>query len=646
MDDEISEVPFIIILKGCNADHSEALEKLIHTTLTDLFYQGISIDLIENAIHQLEFHRSEIIGDHVPFGLSLFMRSALLQQHGGNPEHGLKIHSLFENMRRRNLEDPSYFVNLLKKHLIDNPHFVRVTLVPDKELAAQEHEQEKAALQAIQAKLSKQERQKIVQQALELEAFQQKQAEENIDILPKVSLKDVPHAVRTFDLGHQKMGNLELFHHHCFTNGIVYTDLVFDLPAIDEEDLPYVRLFATLLSQMGCNGRDYAKNLEFIQANTGGIHASLTFNLQANNHSSFSPSLYLRGKALHRKAHNLFTLLGDMATSVDFTDHGRLKEVIHKQFTAMQSNFSQSALKYAINLSASGLDVPSKIANLWYGLDYFWAIKELAQDFHNRADWLIDKLQTLQQKLLLTSNPHLIITSDAATFDEIHDHGFYGLTKLDSNPSTKWHGHYPLTPSYTHARIIASPIAFTGQVMETVSYIHPDAAPLNVASFLFDNLTLHTSLREKGGAYGGGAVSNAMSGTLYFYAYRDPNILTSLEAFHQCVQEVLQGNFDDSDLEEAKLEMVQSMDSPVAPGNRGELAYSWLREGKTTEMRQAFRDRMLSLTQKDVIHAVQKHVLPKMDSAATVVFAGKELLEKENAKLIAQGLPPFPIEPI
>ena len=107
---------------------------------------------------------------------------------------------------------------------------------------------------------------------------------------------------------------------------------------------------------------------------------------------------------------------------------------------------------------------------------------------------------------------------------------------------------------------------------------------------------------------------------------------------------MLKGDFEEIDLIEAKLEMIQGLDMPAAPGSRGDIAYGALREGRTLEIRQAFRDRVLSLTKKDVIGAVQRHLVPNMQQAATVVFAGRELLEKENAKLVASGLPPFPIE--
>lgn len=646
LDTEISEVPMIFCFKGCNAESANAIEALVKTILQDIVKQGVPLIAIDNAMHQLEFFRSEITGDYAPFGLSLFMRSALLMQHGGNAENGLKIHSLFDKIRQYNIEDPGYFGKLIQKYLLDNLHFARVILIPDKTLAAKELEDERAALAAIQKKLTPSQTQEIIDKTAELISFQKKQEEIDLDILPTLTLKDVPNSPKIFPLFNESIGNLNIFHHNCFTNEIVYADLVFDLPAIAEEDLSYARLLTTLMSQMGCNGRNYAENLEYIQANTGGVAASFTFNLQASDHTQFSPSFCLRGKVLYRKVPKLFSLFQDMISEMDFNDPSRLKEIIHKQYVALQGGLSQSSLKYAINLSASGLDIPSKIANHWYGLEYFWKIEKLAKNFDSQAKWLIDKLNHLKDQILAIGKPDLILTCDAAMYDEIKGNDFYGLKDFEIKTGKKWDGDYPLSPSFSEGRVIASPIAFIGKVLKTVSYTHQDAPALNIAASLMDNLYLHTSLREQGGAYGGGAVSSTMSANFYFYSYRDPNILSSIHAFDAAIKSLLEGDFEELDLEEAKLEMIQGLDMPAAPGSRGDIAYGALREGKPPEVRQAFRDKILSLTKEEIIRAVQLHIVPNMPLAATVVFAGKELLEKENAKLVAFGLPPFPIKTV
>lgn len=646
IDVEINEIPWGITLKGCQPEHADALEKIVKETLDRISQTGIPLQMIENAIHQLEFHRSEITGDHAPFGLSLFMRSALLKQHEVDPAEGLKIHSLFDHLRQATLADPLYFNRLIQKYLVDNPHYTRIVMRPDPQLGEKEVEGEKKLLADIKDSLSSDQKQEIVRRAAELSVFQRQQEEENIDILPKVSLSDIPLSAKDYPLIQEKVGNLTTFHHNVFTNDIVYADLVFNLPNLEEKDLAYLRLFTIVLTQVGCNGRSYQENLEYMQGNTGGIGAGISLNLHAASHHQFSPTFHVRGKALHRKAAKLFPLLHETVAMAQIDNLRRLKEIIFKHFTAMESRLNQSALKYAINLSSSPLNVASKVANDLYGLNYYWKMREIVKDFDKQAPFVLAKLQEIQEQVTCLDNPHLILSCSGTMYDEFKSHGFYGLKDIETSPFEPWKGQFPLSSLSTQGRIIASPVAFIGKVFPTVSYSHPDAPALNIAAFLFDNITLHTKIREQGGAYGGGAVSNPMSGNFYFYSYRDPNIVSTFNAFGEAVQNVIQGDFDESDLEEAKFEMIQGLDSPVSPGSQAEIAYGWWREGRTLDIRQAFRNKILSLKREEVIDAVERIIASQMDQGAAVIFAGKELLEKANQELSAEGKPLLFIEGI
>lgn len=640
-DLEITEIPLIILLKGCSLDSGNKAEQLVKKTLIEIAKEGIPSNLIENAIHQLEFARSETGGDSGPFGLSLFMRAGLLKHHSGPPEYSLMIHSLFKELRDRFKNNPRFFEELLEKYFIKNNHFIHITFKPDSTLGAKEIQQERETLESIRNSLKEKDIEEIIEKSHKLEEIQQHQREENLDVLPKIALSDVPQLTREYPLVQEKRGNLEVFHHACFTNDIVYAELVFDLPDLPEEDLFYVRLYTTLMSQVGCGGRNYVENLEYIQGNTGGVGASLAFNIQALQQDLFSPSLHIKGKALRRKIDKLFPLFHEMATSVDFTDLSRIKEIILKHHTALESSLSSNALRYAISLSASGLNLPSKISNEWYGLSYLLQMRQLAQKFDEKAPFLIEKLNQLQNKIMCLKEPHLVISCQQDIYDTLVAEKFYGLQDIITRPFSRWEGNYPVVPPKAQGKIIASPVAFISKAFDTVPYSHPDAPALNLASFLFDNLTLHTRVREQGGAYGGGAVSNAVSGNFYFYSYRDPNVSKTLDAFKEAVNEVVEGNFDDEDLEEAKLEKVQGLDTPIPPGARAEVAYSWLRENRPIAVRQAFRDRLLKVTCQEVQEATKKWILPKLENAPTVVFAGKELLEQENTLLIQQEREPL-----
>jgi len=644
IDVELNEIPWGITLKGCDPESADGLEKVIRDTLENICQTGIPIHLIKNAIHQLQFHRSEITGDHAPFGLSLFMRSALLKQHGADPIEGLKIHSLFDQLHQAILSNPNYLTDLIKKYILDNPHCVRIVMKPDPQQGQKEAQAEKDSLIAIRESLTPTQAKELIKQAEELAQFQKMQEEEDIEILPKVCITDIPASAPKILLIEERTTNLTVFHHDVFTNDIAYGDLVFNLPNLDERDLAYLRLFTVVLTQVGCGGRNYQQNLDYVQGNTGGISAGISLNLQANQHHLFSPTFHLRGKALYRKVPELFSLLKETAATAQLADPERLKEIIVKHFTGMESRLNQSALKYAINLSASALNAPSRMANDLYGLSYFWEIRDLVKDFDQRADYILAKLQEIQEKVTCLKDPHLVLSCDTAMYDQLKKYDFYGLNEIEAHPYMDWQGNIPILPVSPQGRLIASPVAFIGKVFPTVSYTHPDSPALNIAAFLFDNLTLHAKIREQGGAYGGGAVSNAMSGNFYFYSYRDPNVVSTFNAFEEAVQNVINGHFDETDLEEAKFEMIQGLDSPISPGSQAEVAYGWWREGRTFDMRQSFRDKLLTLTCEDVIGAVKRIIVPNMNKVSTVVFAGRELLEKANLELVAEGKNPLVIE--
>ena len=65
----------------------------------------------------------------------------------------------------------------------------------------------------------------LVKQAKELAAFQIEQEEEaHYELLPKVTLQDIPPSSKNYPLIQEQIGALKVFHRSVFTNDIVYAD--------------------------------------------------------------------------------------------------------------------------------------------------------------------------------------------------------------------------------------------------------------------------------------------------------------------------------------------------------------------------------------------------------------------------------------
>lgn len=643
MDTEMSEVPYVIVCKGCDLNQVDALEKILRETLKEIVQKGISLHLIEAAIHQLEFARLEITGDHAPFGLTLFMRSALAKQHGCDPENALMVHALFEELLAK-VKNPGYLTSLIQKYLLDNPHLVRLELNPDPTLSSLEIKREKERMQEIKQAMSEKEVAEILRQTQELLAFQKETETQSLDCLPKVTLADVKPIARDFPLKHIRHQHLDIYHHDCFTNHIIYADLLFDLPQIADADLPYAHLLVSLLTEVGCGQRNYAENLEYIQAHTGGIAASNSLHMQISETKKGKPCLNLRGKVLHRNRDKLFQLMRETLLKPRFDETKRIEELVLQLRNAHLNRLNKQAMRYAIQLSLSGFSSASHIAEAWYGLHYFKAIEALCKDLHLTE--LIDKLFSLKEKLFTFHNPHLVLSCSKEALHELEQEGFYGLGDLPISTSfTPWDLDFPIAPVSSQARVIASQVAFTARSHKSVTYLHPHAPALTVSTLLLDNKVLHRKIREQGGAYGCGATYSSSLGHYCFHAFRDPHIASTLQAFDEAIEEIAGGHFTEQDLEEAKLGTIQQFDTPISPGSRAITSYSWLRDGKTQEMRQEFREKLLSLTPKDLKHVIEIELASKKETGVIVSFAGKELLEKENA-LLAKKEKMLPILPI
>src|SRR5262249_4299069 len=147
----------------------------------------------------------------------------------------------------------------------------------------------------------------------------------------------------------------------------------------------------------------------------------------------------------------------------------------------------------------------------------------------------------------------------------------------------------PLPKEEPQAHFIAAPVAFTSLGMRTVSYRDLASPMLFIATELMKNVVLHKEIREKGGAYGSGATYTPSTGNFHFFAYRDPHLKSSVDTFYRAIEKIGQGQFNERELEEAKLGVLQTLDAPIPPGSRAMVAYSWARAGRTHALREEFR---------------------------------------------------------
>lgn len=626
IDSEIREIPVAIVCKGCSHASAQKLEAWIMASLEEIAQGGIPAHLIEGAVHQLELTRKEITGYSLPYGLSLFFRSGLLKLHGGNAEDGLRVHSLFEELRQ-NLKQPDYLIRLLRKYFLDNPHFTRVILLPDRDLVAEENREELAQLRAIQEGLSLEELEAIRLAAVELEAYQSE--EEDLDkILPSFSLDKVPFSGKEYNLEKLNCPGGEVFHHACFTNDLIFAELVIDLPPLSVEEMPWLRLLVFMMLQLGVGKRSYRETLEFLLEHTGGVDVAYELSPHVNHNDRLSPSVAIRGKALASKSSKLFEVIRDALEVVDFTDKARLKELLVQHNESLVSSVRNSPMGYAISAACADKSVAASLSYTASGLPYVWRVRELIKQFDNKVDEIISRLEVLHRKCF-AGKRQLVISSSASHYEMLRREQFYGVLDFCAGKSLPWVNPECSVNMRSQGFLIPVRAAFNAMAypLHGLAYDHPDAAVLTVAAEILDNVSLHTKIREQGGAYGSGAVVNLGRGAFYCYSYRDPEIDKSRQAFLQGIKDLREGHFSVEDIHEGILGVIQSLDGPVVPGGRASTGYYRLKNERVPAVRQAFRRAVLATTKEQVCDAVSRYL---QGEGTFTSFAGEAMLQSTS----------------
>ena len=162
-------------------------------------------------------------------------------------------------------------------------------------------------------------------------------------------------------------------------------------------------------------------------------------------------------------------------------------------------------------------------------------------------------------------------------------------------------------------------VNFCSRAWPTVAMNHPDAAALTVLGGYLRNGFLHRTIREQGGAYGGGASQDNMLGAFRMYSYRDPRLSDTLDDFDQAIHWLADNAPAAQQVEESILGVVASLDKPGSPAGEAKSAFHNRLFGRTDDVRRQFRSRILAVTGADLQRVGATYLVS--DKANTAVLS-------------------------
>ncbi|MGA8883192.1 MAG: insulinase family protein [Acinetobacter sp.] len=625
VDDSNFEMTFFCGVQGSNPEHAEEFKDGVFSILQDVASKPVDAALVEAILHQIELHQREINGDGMPYGLSLILNGLGSAIHHSDPIHVWDVDTAIEQVKEE-LKDPMWLSNLIKTHLIDNPHRVQMTLVPDAQKSAKEAEAEKARLAEIGAQLTEAQRAEIIAQTEALKVRQD--TPDDLNLLPKVGLEDIPAELQIVqgqlrEIISNKM-DMPLNLYHAGTNGIYYQQVLIEIP--DEiVQSPYFNLLSILMGEVGAGQYGYLELQQLQTAVSGGLGMGASLRSKVDDKNQISAWLTLTTKSL---VHN-FEAVGLLKLAFEqlrFDEKGRIIELLQQRKTRWQSRLSGSGHSYAMQIASRN---HSALAQRDYhntGLGALnWLSDLTAKIEKDEAAYnqLIDELKLIHNKLLQAPKQFLLVCEEHQSEQLVEEvQTVWDKVAIESIERDLIQ-QPPENSAKDEAWLIQANVQFCASAYPAVDVSHPDAAPLMILAAYLRNGFLHSAIREKGGAYGGGASYDGNACSFRFYSYRDPRLAETFNDFEASVQWLLNAPQQEHQLEEAILGLIAGMDKPGSPAGEAITACYSLLHKRTPAFRKMLRERLLAVTLDDLKRAATTYLLDQAPVKAVVAPVAK-----------------------
>jgi presequence protease len=498
-------------------------------------------------------------------------------------------------------------------------------------------------LKAKLANMSEEDKNGLISQEKAFKSYQDSMADKSLDCLPSLELNDIPQEGENYALEVEKFSTFSLMRHSCFTNHIVYGELFMEVPTLSQEQLPYLKLLCDLLPHLGAARRSSDENLLYINSHLGDFHCKLHIFEPWGMQESPRVQWSLGGKVMESDMRFFFQLLKDTLKKPHIHDTSRIKVLLSQMVSGVTSSVAGRAMGYAKTLSCAGLNSAAGLRELWFGLSYANFLIEVKTKLEKDPDSVINMLESVWQRLGRSYENNFVFTCDDTSFEKLTPH----LAKFEAPlTATKEPFIMPKVMSFPSltGKIITSPVAFCASSFLLPENLQQISPFIGLGSYIMENLYLHPTIREQGGAYGSGANYYAAGGTFTLNSYRDPHIEKTFDAFDNSFAIFAPGKIKVGDVQQAILGMVQDIDTPLSPGARGITAYTYLMIKKDFELRQKQRHRLLGATREQIIDAMQKVAHEKKSAYAKVAFSNQDKLSSELKALPAHISPVFNLE--
>ncbi len=520
----------ITYLVGSDPDKRDPFLSLYNETLQEMVRTGLDRDLLLSELNKYEFSVREE-SSKAQRGLDLIGKAMPALKYGTDPFESLEIEELFRTIRHKALEE-GYFEELIERYLLENKATVVVTLIPDPAKLAQTQDEETKRLEDYAATLTGTQRQELIARTAELRQQQQTpNSPETLALLPQLSHSDLDshlafHAVQPTEM----FGTTQVLVSALATEHISYVDMGFDISVVPSRLLPWLDLFATVVTEIGTRKMDFMHLARELGTCTGDFSHSFNSYSKLGSSELVRPVLWFQMKCLPEYQERALYLMTEIFTELSLEDRAHIEEIVHREVAWSEHSAQSEGYSLAAARAFAHLGLAGAYNEMISGITSYRAEKELDQNYPQREEAFLAAMQELATLIFNRNNLILAITADPEEIETFSRHGNALVTALPNTPVARQILTLPDLPAH-EALITSAEIVFAVQAGSLL----PNGAGYNGHFEVLKNYLsrdyLWNTVRQMGGAYGCFIQFSHITGNLGFVSYRDPQVRKTYDSY-------------------------------------------------------------------------------------------------------------------
>ncbi|MDP4172556.1 MAG: insulinase family protein [Bacteroidota bacterium] len=622
--DDIQQNVFQIKVQNANPADKEKFLQIVMNTLKNVADKGLDKKAVEGSLNRTEFHLRE--GDDAQKGLTYNFQAVTTWFFAANPFIGLEyektLSALKSGIGNRFLEET------IKKYMIENPHSLLLVLEPKAGLEKENNAKIDSELKEYKNSLSKNDLEALSKQTKDLINYQKSEdTPEALATIPMLERKDINPKAEWYDIKEEKVSDIPLLFHEDFTNDVVYSKFMFDLRTLPEELIPYAALLSEVLGSQNTEHYSYGELDKELNLHTGGFNTYLNVFLENRQDENMLPKFVVDSKVMNTKVDKMFELVDEIISKTKFSDIERLKTILTRFQSRLESQVKQNGYNYTQMRLASYFSKSGMFNESTRGIEYYWFITDLANNFDQKAKDISENLQKTASLLFNRNNLVAALTSGKNDLDGYKKQLEKFVSTLPENKIElkSW----KLDPKKKNEGIqTASKVQYVLQGFNFKKLGYQWNGKMRVLEQILSTDWLQTRVRVIGGAYGGFCSFSPM-GTVYFASYRDPNLKETLDNFAGSPEFLDKLSADEKTMTRFIIGTIASMDSPLTPSDKGNVAVRRYFEKVTNNILQKERDEVLSTNLED-IKAMKKLVGDILSQKIYCVYGNEEKIQSEK----------------